>query len=287
VPRIGPAGAQRIIYRHDQNAFFGRAPNLLHLTRMRAQLNGGSRTENAYQRLRSDLLACRLRPGDWLNIKELCSKMEVSLGAVREALSRLTSEGLVIAEPQRGFRVSPISAKDLLDLTTARIEIEGICLRRAIAVGDVDWETNLVAAGHRLNRTDYHAAEDPKLLSDAWNEAHRAFHESLVAGCDNHTLLQVRRQLYAQSERYRRLSVPLAPDDRDLSWEHREIMEAALARDADRATELMGKHLSLTAQIVLQALQPRPIPKAELTRKAVVAHRRSPAKRSDKPPARR
>ena len=212
-------------------------------------------TERAYQRLRGDLLACRLHPGDRLNMQNLCLEFDVSLGAVREALSRLTSEGLVIAEPQRGFRVTPISEADLIDLTSARNDIEGLCLRRSITVGDVTWETNVVAAEYRLGRTTYRAADDPNRLSEEWSDAHRLFHESLVAGCDNRALLRVRSQLYDQSERYRRLSVPLAHTTRDLDREHRELMNMALQRQADRVCELMVAHLSETTKILLEALE--------------------------------
>ena len=96
-------------------------------------------TQAAYEGLRADLLACRIIPGKKLKIQDLCDRFSVSLGAVREALSRLTSEGLVVAEPQRGFRAAPISAADLVDLTMVRVEIDTLCLKRAIAGGNVDW----------------------------------------------------------------------------------------------------------------------------------------------------
>src|SRR5271170_5821579 len=112
-----------------------------------------SLTQRAYDELRNDLLNCRFEPGEPLRIGELCKRLEASQGAVREALSRLTSEGLVEARPQRGFRVTPISAEDLGDLTSARIEIEELCLRHAIEAGDVHWEARMVAAFHQLSRT--------------------------------------------------------------------------------------------------------------------------------------
>src|SRR5215469_10320330 len=118
-------------------------------------------TQGAYEALRADLLACRIHPGSRLKIQELCARFSVSLGAIREALSRLTSEGLVVAEPQRGFRAAPISAADLTDLTMVRVEIETLCLKRAIAFGDVDWEARLVAAAHRLSRTPERDTNDP------------------------------------------------------------------------------------------------------------------------------
>ena len=209
-------------------------------------------TQDAYERLRADLLACRLKPGARLKISELCQVLALNLSAVREALSRLTSEGLVIAEPQRGFRVAPISADELRDLTAVRAEIEGMCLFRALQAGDVGWEADLVAAFHRLSRTPEREPGDTERMSEAWSDAHGAFHDALVAACDSPWLLRLRATLYAQSERYRRLSVPLAEGQRDLGREHRELMDAALARDAPQTTELLSRHIQLTTCVLLK-----------------------------------
>ena len=214
--------------------------------------SGSSVTQDVYERLRADLLACRMQPGTRLKISELCDALSVSLSSVREALSRLTSEGLVVAEPQRGFRVAPISAAELRDLTAVRSQIEGLCLERAIALGDVGWESNLVAAFHRLSRTPEREQNDPQRMNEAWSIAHAAFHEVLVSACDSPWLLRLRAMLYAQTERYRRLSVPVTEIARDLSREHQEIMQAALTRDAPRATELMTEHLDLTTRVLLE-----------------------------------
>ena len=213
--------------------------------------NATSLTQTAYERLRGDLLACRLEPGARLRMGDLCRSLEVSLSAVREALSRLTAEGLVVAEPQRGFRAAPISADELRDLTSVRLEIEALCVRRAIARGDLSWEAQLVAAFHRLSRTPERTPDDPERLSEEWVEAHGAFHLALVAACDSGWLLRLRDMLYSQSERYRRLSFPLAAAKRDLNREHGAIKDAALARDAERAVALMSEHLELTTRILL------------------------------------
>jgi DNA-binding GntR family transcriptional regulator len=211
-----------------------------------------SLTQSAYERLRADVLACRLQPGTRLNIGELCQALSVSLSAVREALSRLTAEGLVVAEPQRGFRVAPISAEELRDLTRVRAQIESMCLERAIAVGEVTWESQLVGAFHRLSRTPEREPSDSQRMNEAWSVAHGAYHEALVSACDSPWLLRLRAILYTQSERYRRLSVPLGEIPRDLNREHREIMEAALARDAERANTLLVQHFELTNRVLLE-----------------------------------
>jgi DNA-binding GntR family transcriptional regulator len=219
-----------------------------------ASRESANMTQSAYLGLRADLLACRILPGSKLKIHDLCERFSVSLGAVREALSRLTSEGLVVAEPQRGFRAAPISAADLQDLTMARVEIDSLCLRRAIAHGDVQWESRLVAATHRLARTPERDAEDPARSNEDWAAAHADFHLTLVEGCTSPWLLHLHSLLYAQSERYRRLSVPFAASGRNVNEEHQAIVNATLARDARLAVRLLAAHLETTTRILLNAV---------------------------------
>jgi len=212
---------------------------------------GSTLTQDVYQRLRADLLACRLMPGQKLKIEELCERLAAGSSAVREALSRLAADGFVVLEPQRGFRVTPLSFAELRDLTNVRCRIESQCLRDAIAHGDLDWETGVIAALHRMSRTPERAPDDPKRYSDAFAVAHAAFHQALVAACPSPWLLRIRAQLSAQHERYRWLSKPLAGIERNLEAEHSAIANAAIARRADEAVERLTAHIQLTAEIIL------------------------------------
>ncbi len=216
---------------------------------MTIQATETSLTQHAYDRIRADLLAWKVRPGARLKINDLCEHHGINLSAVREALSRLCAEGLVISLPQRGFRVAPISEAELLDLTRARIEVEQICIRRAAANTAIAWETNLVAAGHQLFRTA--KADEAGHLPAEWFTAHGEFHRALVAGCDSQWLMRLHDQLYVQAERYQRLSVKMPGGlCRDIDAEHRALMDALLARDADQACTLIAAHLNETAKLV-------------------------------------
>jgi DNA-binding GntR family transcriptional regulator len=240
-----------------------------------------SRTEAAYFNLRADILACRLRPGARLKINELCTALDVSLGAVREALSRLSAEGLVVAEAQKGFQVAPISVADLEDLTQARIEIETLCLRRTIAARTLDWESGLVAAFHRLSRLPARTPGDERRLNEDWVRAHADYHLALVAACDSLWLLRMRATLYAQSERYRRLSTPVT-ERRDVNAEHRDIMQAALAGDARKACALLTTHLLTTKDLVRdlaeRTSQQKPLAPAPPSTRRLRGRKRKPAK---------
>ncbi len=211
----------------------------------------GSLTAEAFNRIRSEILACRLKPGQKLVIADLCSDLGFSLGAVREALSRLTSEGLVEAEPRKGFRVAPITEDELRDITQVRGTIESLCLESAIRNGDVKWEANIVATLFELSRISLQDPSDPARVSEIWADAHRRFHEALVAACDSRWLLRLRETLFIQSERYRRVSVPLARAGRDLQGEHKAIADAAIARNSEIACAALRDHLQKTTRILI------------------------------------
>lgn len=206
------------------------------------------------QRIRAEILEGQLLPGAKLNIKALEQRFDVSLGAIREALSRLGAEGMVIAEAHRGYRVSPVSREELLDLTQTRVELESLCLSKAMKHGDVEWETRIVAAAHRMERLQSIPSETEARRTPAWNQAHGAFHEALVSACPSTWLLHMRELLYAQSERYRLLSVPLDTDHhRDVMSEHKRLMDAVLRRDETETLAAIEAHFYATAQIILRS----------------------------------
>ena len=217
-----------------------------------------TRTEQVYTSLRADIMLGRLLPGSKLQFADLTERYGVSMGAIREGLQRLSEQGLVVSEPQIGFRVMALSIDDLRDLTTARCEIEGLALRYAIASGDLAWESEIVAAYHALSRTpateatDTDADDTPSgALSEDWTAAHTRFHEALIAACPNQRIRSAANTLRAAAEVYRHWSnlgesgesVP-----RNTDSEHKGIVDAVLARDTEKAVRLLDQHLRHTAR---------------------------------------
>jgi DNA-binding GntR family transcriptional regulator len=209
-----------------------------------------SRTNQIYEALKQELLDGLHPPRSKLQIDLIAGRFEVSLGAVREALSRLTSDRLVVAEPQRGFTVAAVSTEDLIDLTAVRIEIETRCLRSSILRGNLEWEGRLLDSWHQLSRTPPQLRGASTINSD-WTRLHTRFHDDLIAACDSRWWLRLRDELYLQAERYRRMMLPHARVERDVDAEHKAILEATLHRDADRACAALADHLQRTADILL------------------------------------
>ena len=204
-----------------------------------------TRTGEVYEALRVDILNTRIEPGSKLKIALLSNRFGVSLSVVREALTRLGEQRLVVANPQRGFSVVGLSVSDLDDLTNVRTQIESMALRDSIAHGGVDWEAELVAAHHRLERTEIHT--DPTHVNPEWLDLHRAYHYALMAGGASKRLRGIANALRDNAELYRVWSRTWAHDvDRDLRAEHRTIMTAALSGDEEAAVAALTQHITRT-----------------------------------------
>ncbi|WP_214412627.1 GntR family transcriptional regulator [Sphaerisporangium fuscum] len=208
-------------------------------------------SEQVYAHLRDAIMRGKYAPGDALKPQELAKEQGVSLAVVREALVRVVGEGLADRLPNRGFAVPSFSDRRWQEIAEARRTIEPVVLRMSIERGDVDWEARVRAAHHRLARTPPYTPEDGEHYSEAWSKAHRVFHRTLLEGCGNPVLLETFDRLWTASELARRWSARRTPE-RDGISEHRRLEEAALARDADTAAEVLTRHLAQTAAALNQ-----------------------------------
>ena len=209
-----------------------------------------TRTEQVYEVLRSELLNGVLHPSQKLKMVELTERFGVSQSVVREALTRLTEQGLLVATPQRGFRVRDLSVEDIAELTETRVQVESLALRLAVQRGDLQWETGVLAAHHRLERTPVTRADET--VSEDWSVQHRDFHQALLAGCSNRRLEAVATSLRDSAELYRRWYWVLTDDhQRDLAAEHRQLKDLALARDADQAIQVLTGHIDRAPSLLI------------------------------------
>jgi DNA-binding GntR family transcriptional regulator len=206
---------------------------------------------NLYERIRTDLLAGRLEPGRRLQIEHLAEHYKAGQTPLREALNRLTADGLVDRKDQRGFAVAPVSADDLREITKTRCLIEEVALREAFALGGPRWEEDLVLAFHRLSRQPRSLNDHEYLENPEWERLHRAFHRTLIGGCGSRWLIGFCEQLGDQLYRYRQLAVRRTFPRRHHREEHAAMLQAVLDNDAERAIGLLKSHYTQTADIIL------------------------------------
>ncbi|MEY5099344.1 MAG: hypothetical protein RJA36_2063 [Pseudomonadota bacterium] len=214
----------------------------------------GSRTliERAYGQLRDDIIQGRLAPGEKLRVEHLKLRYQVGAGTLREALTRLVSDALVVTEGQRGFHVAPIAIEDLEDLTELRVHIEIDALRQSVRHGDEQWRQRLRQVYERLR-----ALEQPQQVqhSREWESLNTQFHETLISGHASAWTLKLLRILAQHGERYRRYSMSLSQSGRDVHQEHREIFESAMAGNELRAALALEAHIRATPNLIRSALQ--------------------------------
>jgi len=205
--------------------------------------------------VRDDIVNGKFAPGTRLNLNDLSKHYSAGVNPLREALSRLSTTGFITAEDQRGFRVSEISRKQLIDTQRIRIELECMALRESIANGNVSWESEIVAAHHRMSRVQSTPEGERLSLDTDWETCHYEFHVALLSACDSQWLLFFIKTLFECSTRYRKaLLLSARPIKRNVANEHQNLMNAVLGKDADKACALLTAHFNETTNLILAAM---------------------------------
>lgn len=215
----------------------------------------GTLASSVCDRLRGDILSGILPPGEKLRAEFLRRRYGVGNSPIREALNRLSADGLVKHEDQKGFHVATVSHDELDELVRTRCMIEELALRESIDKGDAGWEEDVVLSFHRLSRTERASDGETYEINHQWERLHRAFHVSLIAACGSRWLDQFCEQLMDQADRYRHLAIVFSYPrhgelSRDEALEHEAIKDSVIRRDADEAVNLLSAHYERTVEII-------------------------------------
>ncbi len=208
-----------------------------------------SATHGAYLTLRDMILKGALPPGEKLKIEQLRALLNTGASPVREALSLLTSDMLVERIDQRGFRAAPVGKANFDEILMLRCTLEPMALRASIAQGSPDWEERLVLRHHHMRKASQRGTAD-------FEVAHKAFHMALIDSAGQPMLERYCAQLYDLNIRYRFLAAGGAGyRKRSIDTEHQEILDAALDRDADAATDLLVSHYRRTGEYLSRQME--------------------------------
>jgi len=209
---------------------------------MSIELLATSIADRAYDRIRADIVFGRLAPGGRLRLDRLAKDYGASVSTVREILSRLSSEGLVIAEGQRGFQVTPVSPEGLQDVASMRLLLETYALPLSFAAGDLEWESRVVAAHYKLAVMERRMMAGETAGMELWKRYDREFHQTLIEACGSQTLLDLYGGVFDQYLRYQMVAVVFRGEI--AAEEHRLLLDCALTRNAERACEVLDRHVN-------------------------------------------
>jgi DNA-binding GntR family transcriptional regulator len=227
--------------------------------------------ERAYHEIRRDIIFGRLAPAQKLRLDALRARYGVSVSTLREILGRLGSDGLVLAESQRGFEVEPVSAEGFREVAAMRLLLECHALAASFAAGDLDWEGNVVAAHHKLSALEARMAAGDRAAAELWKRYDREFHHALVAACASEALLEAHAAVYDKYLRYQMVADIYRGEI--AAREHRQLLDCALKRDIEGARRILIRHVEDCVEQALargpswlaRTAEPRPLPKPART----------------------
>jgi GntR family transcriptional regulator, carbon starvation induced regulator len=203
-----------------------------------------------YRSLKKDIIRGALTPREWLRIDVLRERYGAGASPLREALNRLSAEGLVVQLDQRGFVVADVDQAELAELTFTRCALNDVMLPAALARGDAAWEERVVLAHYHLSKTPPFTSDGR--VNDEYQARHREFHMSILAPCGSRWLLELSAKLFDWAERYRNLAMRGdVVGSRDVAAEHDNLMKAVLARDAERSIQLFNDHVRATGRLAM------------------------------------
>lgn len=206
-----------------------------------------SENERAYRRLKADILALRLKPGDTLNEAALCAEFGIGRTPVNKALHRLMHEGLVRILPRKGVLVQPLSLDEFAQLVEVRRLTEPPCAARAATrIGAEDLA--------RLDAVLAEAPAGPAEDLDPILEADRRFHALIAAASGNRVLAEVLDGLHGRSVRFWALSLGTGQHLAEVALEHAAIRDALARRDPEAAAAAMTAHIESFARTLAARL---------------------------------
>jgi DNA-binding GntR family transcriptional regulator len=193
--------------------------------------------EYAAEEIREQILDGELAAGERILLDDVAEDLGISPIPLREALRTLATEGLVAPLPRRGYTVAPVTVADLEETYRVRLVLEPLAVKLAVPVlqpADIDQlrkELELLEAAT--------AAED-------WPEHrthHRAFHFGIYEKCNSTWLIRFTDMLWANSDRYQRMTTQIRGELGDRMVEHQAVLDACAEGKAEEAGERMHEHL--------------------------------------------
>ena len=204
-----------------------------------------------YETIRRDIVRMRLRPGERLSENELGLRFGTSRTPVREAIVRLVDDGLIEVWPQRGTFVSRISLRAIKRARFVRNALELGIIREAAEQG---LPVTALAKAERAIAEQQESGNDPNRFTDADDKFHRTFANAIGYG-DIWSIVESQK---AEFDRIRFLSLPEVTPVDLLIRQHRAILKAVVARDAETAEKILRAHLSIVVETTVALMRTNP-----------------------------
>jgi DNA-binding GntR family transcriptional regulator len=198
-------------------------------------------SSNTYEIIKRDIIFGVLPPLKKLKLQELKINYNTSISILREILSRLCGDGFVVSEEQKGFRVSPVSKSDLLEIAKLRILIESDALKLSIENSNPEWEGSLLSAHHKLSLYESEMIQNKNDDRMNWKKYDSEFHQTLVKNCGSKNLVELHKLIFDKYLRYQLLVLTFR--GKGSIDEHKKLLDFSLKKNFVKAQMILKKHI--------------------------------------------
>lgn len=204
--------------------------------------------ERAYRVLKDLAKTFAIKPGERLNEVELAERLKMSRSPIREALNRLSTEGLLTWQPNIGFFCRQLRATEIASLCEVRIDLELGAIMPAIERADKGTLLNIKTTWEDAT------AQADKLTNERLVEFDEEFHLALARATQNEERIRLLESINVRLNFVRRINLERQERRQETFREHKAFIDAIIAGDAKTAEQLMRQHLMLSAKEALDAL---------------------------------
>jgi DNA-binding GntR family transcriptional regulator len=198
-------------------------------------------SSNTYEIIKRDIIFGVLPPLKKLKLQELKINYNTSISILREILSRLCGDGFVVSEEQKGFRVSPVSKSDLLEIAKLRILIESDALKLSIENSNPEWEGSLLSAHHKLSLYESEMIQNKNDDRMNWKKYDSEFHQTLVKNCGSKNLVELHKLIFDKYLRYQLLVLTFR--GKGSIDEHKKLLDFSLKKNFVKAQMILKQHI--------------------------------------------
>jgi DNA-binding GntR family transcriptional regulator len=204
--------------------------------------------QRAYDFIKAQITDRGFRPGEYITDTRIAKGLNISRTPVREAFHRLEKEGLLVSEPRHGWRVHTLTLKDINEIFDIKEVVEGMAARKAAGCADCDLRVALKGAVDDMSRIG------PDGDTETWVEADHRFHDVIFAMADNARVCRIIWNLNDQWNRVRIGFTTIRSRVDRANTEHKAIMDAILAGDAEEAERQTQAHFRQVREELIHVL---------------------------------
>lgn len=205
-----------------------------------------SQADSAWERIRRDVLCCKLLPGAMITEQALMERYDIGKSTCRVALARLCHENLITSRPRKGYQIAPVTVQDVEEIFTIRAQLEPLAARLAVGRVDIDELRRLEAAC----REEISAPLSRQI--DVFMNANKRFHLTIAQASGNHHLIAMLSSLMDEMARLVALGFNVQGTKPEIKHDHNAMIEAFSQGDAKRVELIARRHIETFQTMTLE-----------------------------------